>query len=141
MNKLLGYVNYKDTHHLKELLKENGIDIEYYNTDSVWDDARIYTDNIEDVEVRVYGTDYVIVQNTKLIGLVEQIEKVTNFAATLVNDGLFINHKKGDHSNDYSLTIEDYKNTKIRVANSSTIEYFDNIDDAGDYLIEQLSFN
>ena len=75
MNKLLGYVNYKDTHHLKELLKENGIDIEYYNTDSVWDDARIYTDNIEDVEVRVYGTDYVIVQNTKLIGLVERNRK------------------------------------------------------------------
>lgn len=99
-----------------------------------------YTDNIEDVEVRVYGTDYVIVQNTKLIGLVERIEKVTNFTATLVNDGLFINHKKGDHSNDYSLTIEDYKNTKIRVANSSTVEYFDNIDDAGDYLIEQLNF-
>lgn len=58
----------------------------------------------------------------------------------LVRDGFFINHKKGDHSNDYSLTIEDYKNTKIRVANSSTVEYFDNIDDAGDYLIEQLNF-
>ena len=137
MNKLLGYVDYKDTHHLKE----NGIDIEYYNTDSVWDDARIYAGNIEDVEVRIYGTDYVIVQNPRLIGLVEQINKQTDFTATLINDGLFIDHKKGDHSNDYSLTIEDYKNTKIRVANSSTVEYFDNIDDAGDYLIEQLNFN
>lgn len=127
MNKLLGYVNYKDTHHLKELLKENGIDIEYYNTDSVWDDARIYTDNIEDVEVRVYDTDYVIVQNVRLIGLVERIEKVTNFTATPTDNGLFIDHKKGDHDNDYSLAIEDYKNTKKSVlpipllSNTSTI--------------------
>lgn len=140
MNKLLGYVNYKDTHHLKELLKENGIDIEYYNTDSVWDDARIYTDNIEDVEVKVYGTDYIIVQNVRLIELIERIEKQTEFTATPTDNGLFIDHKKGDHDNDYSLTIEDYKNTKIRVANSSTVEYFDNIDDAGGYLIEQLNF-
>lgn len=141
MNKLLGYVDYKDTHYLKELLKENDIDIEYYNTDPVWEDANLFADNLEDVEVRVYGTDYIIVQNVGLIRLVKQIEKVTNFTATLTNDGLFIDHKKSDHDNDYSFTIEDYKNTKIRVANSSTVEYFDNIDDAGDYLIEQLNFN
>lgn len=145
MNKLLGYVEYGNNYYLKKLLKKNHIDTEHYNTDAVWEDAVLKVDNnlSDDAEVYVYDTDYVFVKNINLNIVANRIRKKTDYGVTVIDNGLFINKplnvKSKDFNNDFSLSIEDYN--KIRVANSSTTGYFDNLFDAGDYLIEQLNFN
>ena len=70
--------------------------------------------------------------------IIKRVEAETEYTATATDDGLFIDHKKGDHDNDYSLTLEE--DGKIRVANTASTEYFDTIEEASDYLIEQLNF-
>lgn len=70
--------------------------------------------------------------------VIKRIEAETEYTATATDDGLFIDHKKGDHDNDYTLTLEE--DGKISVANTASTEYFDALEEAGDYLIEQLNF-
>lgn len=70
--------------------------------------------------------------------VIKRIEAETEYTATATDDGLFIDHKKGDHVNDYDLTLEE--DGKISVSNTASTEYFDTIEEAGDYLIEQLNF-
>ena len=70
--------------------------------------------------------------------VIKRIKAETEYTATATDDGLFIDHKKGDHDNDYTLTLEE--DGKISVANTASIEYFDTLEEAGDYLIEQLNF-
>ena len=61
----------------------------------------------------------------------------TEYTATATEDGLFIDHKKGDHDNDYSLTLDD---GKIWVSYSGDEQAFETLEEAGNYLIEQLNF-
>lgn len=144
MNKFLGYVEYGDSYHLKELLKEslekNGIDTEQYNADSIWENAslNVSNDGSDKAKVKVIGNDFIIVERVKLNELVQRINNETKFTAIPSTVGLFIECAPDDFQNDYSLTIED---GEIRVAYTGSTEYFDNIEEAGDYLIKQLNFS
>ncbi len=69
MGKLLGYVDYKDTETLKKLLEENGYETEYYNFKEFWLEAELgqFETGLEQVEIRAYGTDYVLVNMAEFI--------------------------------------------------------------------------
>lgn len=69
MGKLLGYVDYKDTETLKNLLEENGYETEYYNFKEFWLEAELrqFETGLEQVEITAYGTDYVLVNMAEFI--------------------------------------------------------------------------
>ena len=69
--------------------------------------------------------------------IIKRIEAETEYTATATDEGLIIDHKKGDHDNDYSLTLDD---GKIWVSYSGDEQAFETLEEAGNYLIEQLNF-
>ena len=64
MSRNLGGTNYKDDKDLRELMHESGYDIEYYDLDAIWEEAKKYHDETgnDSAEVIVAGSDYITVE-------------------------------------------------------------------------------
>lgn len=64
MSKNLGETNYKDDRDLRELMHESGYNIEDYDLDRIWEEAKKYHNETGNygAEVRVAGSDYITVE-------------------------------------------------------------------------------